>query len=57
LNLYYAARTALPPDETNGNTPIVSAHEIAWYAWTAAKDPRLPEFIASGEVKNMIDLC
>jgi hypothetical protein len=57
LDLYYAGRTALPPDETNGNTPIVSAHEIAWYAWTATKDPRLPEFIASGEVKNMIDLC
>jgi hypothetical protein len=57
LNLYYAGRTALPPDETNGNTPLVSAHEIAWYAWTATNDPRLPEFIASGEVKNMIDLC
>jgi hypothetical protein len=57
LNLYYGGRNALPPDETNGNTPLVSAHEIAWYAWTATKDPRLPEFIASGEIKNMIDLC
>lgn len=57
LNLYYAGRTALPPDETNGNTPLVSAHEIAWYAWTATKDPRLPDFIASGEIKNMVDLC
>jgi len=57
LNLYYADRNALPPDETNGNTPLVSAHEIAWYAWTATKDPRLPEFIASGEIKNMVDLC
>jgi hypothetical protein len=57
LNLYYAGRDALPPDETNGNTPLVSAHEIAWYAWTATKDPRLPEFIASGEIKNMVDLC
>lgn len=57
LNLYYAGRTELPPDETNGNTPLVSAHEVAWYAWTATKDPRMGEFISKGEVKNMIDLC
>jgi hypothetical protein len=57
LNLYYAGRTELPPDETNGNTPIVSAHEVAWYAWTATKDPRMGDFISGGEVKNMIDLC
>ena len=57
LNLYYADRDKLPPDETNGNTPLVSAHEVAWYAWTDTKDPRLGEFISKGEVKNMIDLC
>ncbi len=57
LKLYYAGRTALPPDETNGNTPLVSAHEVAWYAWTDTHDPRLVEFVAKGEVKNMIDLC
>ncbi len=57
LDLYYAGRDKLPPDETNGNTPLVSAHEVAWYAWTETKDPRLAEFIAKGEVKNMIDLC
>jgi len=57
LNLYYAGRTELPPDETNGNTPLVSAHEVAWYAWTATKDPRMVEFISKGDVKNMIDLC
>jgi len=57
LNLYYSGRTELPPDETNGNTPLVSAHEVAWYAWTATKDPRMAEFISKGEVKNMIDLC
>ena len=44
-------------DETNGNTPLVSAHEVAWYAWTATKDPRMAELIAAGEVKNMVDLC
>ncbi len=56
LKLYYADRDKLPPDETNGNTPLVSAHEVAWYAWTATKDPRMGEFISKGEVKNMIDL-
>jgi hypothetical protein len=57
LDLYYAGRDKLPGDETNGNTPLVSAHEVAWYAWTETKDPRLPDWIAKGEVKNMIDLC
>ncbi len=57
LNLYYSGRTALPPDETNGNTPLVSAHEVAWYAWASNHDPRLGDFIAGGPVKNMIDLC
>jgi hypothetical protein len=56
LKLYYAGRDKLPADETNGNTPLVSAHEVAWYAWTATKDPRLGEMIYHGEVKNMIDL-
>lgn len=57
LKLYYADRDKLPADETNGNTPLVSAHEVAWYSWKAIKDPRLPEMIAQGPVKNMIDLC
>jgi hypothetical protein len=57
LKLYYAGRDKLPGDETNGNTPLVSAHQVAWYSWTALKDPRLGELVANGEVKNMIDLC
>jgi hypothetical protein len=57
LNLYYSGRTKLPPDETNGNIPLVSAHEVAWYAWTEAKNPTLPDLIAHGEVKNVTDLC
>ncbi|MEO8027851.1 MAG: HEAT repeat domain-containing protein, partial [Bryobacteraceae bacterium] len=57
LELYYAGRDKLPPDETNGNTPLVSAHEVAWYAWTVTKDPRMGSLIAKGEVKNLIDLC
>ena len=42
LKLYYAGRETLPPDETNGNTPLVSAHEVAWYSWKTTHDPRLP---------------
>ena len=57
LKLYYAGRDKLPPDETNGNTPLVSAHEVAWYSWKVTRDARLPEMIAGGEVKNMVDLC
>ena len=57
LKIYYTGKEKLPPDETNGNTPLVSAHEVAWYSWKATKDPRLPEMIAAGDVKNMVDLC
>ncbi|HCC58811.1 MAG TPA: hypothetical protein DEQ47_16445 [Solibacterales bacterium] len=57
LKLYYAGRDKLPADETNGNTPLVSTYEVAWYAWTATKDPRLGDMMAQGEVKNVIDLC
>jgi len=57
LNLYYADRTQLPPDETNGNTPLVSTFEVAWYSWKTTHDPKLPDQIAAAPVKNMIDLC
>ncbi len=57
LRIYYADRDKLPGDETNGNTPLVSAHEVAWYAWTSSRNPRLPELVAKGEVKNLVDLC
>ncbi|HEV8147069.1 MAG TPA: hypothetical protein VGP79_11840, partial [Bryobacteraceae bacterium] len=57
LGLYYADRDKLPPDETNGNTPLVSAHEVAWYAWSVTKDPRMGGMISNGEVKNTVDLC
>ena len=57
LKLYYAGRDKLPPDETNGNTPLVSRHEVAWYAWSDTHDARMGDLIASGEIKNMVDLC
>ena len=57
IRLYYDGRTELPPDETNGNTPLVSAFEVAWYSWKTAKEPELPDMLARAPVKNMIDLC
>ena len=57
LDLYYAGRTELPPDETNGNTPLVSIFEVAWYSWKTTHDARLPGQIAAAPVKNMVDLC
>ncbi len=57
LNLYYAGRTQLPPDETNGNQPLVSTFEVAWYSWKTTHDPKLPDQMAAAPVKNMIDLC
>ena len=61
LEIYYAGRTEIPPDETNGNTPIVSTFEVAWYSWRETKEARaaslIEGMIAGGEVKNMIDLC
>ncbi|HMY74351.1 MAG TPA: terpene cyclase/mutase family protein, partial [Blastocatellia bacterium] len=33
LKIYYKGRTVLPNDETNGNAPLVSTYEVAWYSW------------------------
>jgi hypothetical protein len=57
LELYYAGRDKLPPDETNGNTPLVSRYEVAWYAWSNTHDARMGDLIASGDIENMVDLC
>jgi len=57
LDLYYAGRDKLPPDETNGNTPLVSTFEVAWYSWKTTGDARLPAMIAQTDTKNMVDLC
>ncbi len=57
LKIYYEGRDKLPADETNGNTPLVSAHEVAWYAWSVNHDPKLPGLIEQGEIKNVNDLC
>jgi hypothetical protein len=57
LDIYYAGRSDLPPDETNGNTPLVSTFEVAWYSWKTTRDARIPQMIAGAPVKNVIDLC
>lgn len=57
LKLYYRDRTKLPPDETNGNTPLVSTYEVAWYAWENTRDPQVAALIEQDAVKNTIDLC
>ncbi len=57
LKLYYTGRTALPPDETNGNQPLVSNYEVAWYAWESSKDPAIAALIEIDDHKNLVDLC
>ncbi|MBM3727263.1 MAG: hypothetical protein FJW40_17795 [Acidobacteria bacterium] len=57
LKIYYEGRTKLPPDETNGNTPLVSAYEVAWYAWEVTRDPAIAALIEQDAIKNMVDLC
>jgi hypothetical protein len=57
LKLYYRDRTKLPPDETNGNTPLVSAYEVAWYAWEVTKDPAIAALVEQDAIKNTVDLC
>jgi HEAT repeat protein len=57
LKLYYKDRDKLPPDETNGNTPLVSAYEVAWYAWRATRDEKIARLVEQDAIKNMIDLC
>ena len=71
LKLYYKGRTVLPPDESNGNTPLVSAYEVGWYSWKAfdeyakqAGDAESMQYrdlvrklIEQDRHKNLIDLC
>jgi hypothetical protein len=58
LGLYYKDRDKLPGDETNGNTPLVSTYEVAWYAWETTGDARIAALIEQDhEIKNTIDLC
>ncbi|MFN7928619.1 MAG: hypothetical protein U0Y68_11845 [Blastocatellia bacterium] len=71
MKLYYKGRTQLPPDETNGNTPLVSAYEVAMYSWKAFDEyakqagdaesvqyrDQVRKLIEQDRHKNLIDLC
>ncbi len=57
LKLYYKGREKLPNDETNGNTPLVSAYEVAWYSWKVTGEERIARLIDQDEIKNLVDLC
>ncbi len=71
LKLYYKGRTELPPDETNGNTPLVSAYEIAGHSWIVFDElyrrtkkeeyrqyrDQLRRLIEQDKIKDMRDLC
>jgi HEAT repeat protein len=71
LKIYYRGRTDLPNDESNGNTPLVSAYEVAWYSWkvfdelfkwTNENEYReyrdlIRRLIEQEKIKNNVDLC
>ncbi|HEX4948407.1 MAG TPA: HEAT repeat domain-containing protein, partial [Blastocatellia bacterium] len=71
LKLYYKGRTYLPNDESNGNTPLVSAYEVAMYSWKAFDEyakqagdkeslqyrDQVRKLIEQDRHKNLIDLC
>ncbi len=71
LKIYYKGRTELPNDESNGNTPLVSAYEVAWYSWkvfdemfglTGENEYReyrdlVRRLIEQEQIKNNVDLC
>ena len=57
LDLYYKDRDKLPPNETNGNLPLVSTYEVAWYSWRVTHDEKIARLIGQDAIKDMIDLC
>lgn len=71
LKIYYKGRTELPNDESNGNTPLVSTYEVAWYSWkvfdelfkaTSENEYReyrdqIRRLIEQEKIKNNVDLC
>jgi HEAT repeat protein len=71
LKIYYKGRTQLPADESNGNTPLVSAYEVAGHSWIVfdelyqrtknaehrATRDQLRRLIEQDKIKDMRDLC
>lgn len=70
LKLYYKGREELPPDETNGNLPLVSNFEVAWYSWEVFAElyrrtgdaeyawwrDHVRRLLEGAKAKNLIDL-
>ena len=70
LKIYYKGRTELPNDESNGNTPLVSTYEVAWYSWRVFDElfkqtgdleyrdyrDRIRGLIEQDRIKNNVDL-
>jgi hypothetical protein len=71
LKIYYKGRTTLPPDESNGNTPLVSTYEVAFYSWRVFEElfrqtgeiearayrDQVRSLLEQDQHKNMVDLC
>ncbi len=71
LKIYYRGRTELPNDESNGNTPLVSTYEVAWYSWKVFDElfkltneseyrdyrDQIRKLIEQEKIKNTVDLC
>jgi hypothetical protein len=57
LEIYYHGRERIPANETNGNQPLVSKYEVAWYAWENTRDPRIAALLEQDDIADMIDLC
>ena len=71
LKIYYKGRRVLPNDESNGNTPLVSTYEVAFYSWkvfdelyrqTAEDEYRIyrdqvRSLMEQDQLKNLVDIC
>lgn len=71
LKLYYKGRSMLPKDESNGNTPLVSTYEVAFYSWKVfdelyiqtgdqeyrAYRDQVRTLLEEVQHKNLVDLC
>ncbi len=71
LEIYYKGRSELPNDESNGNTPLVSTYEVAWYSWKVFDEmfrltneneyreyrDQIRRLIEQEKIKNNVDLC
>lgn len=71
LKIYYKGRRVLPNDESNGNTPLVSTYEVAFYSWRVfdelhrqtgveewrAYRDQVRSLLEQDQHKNLVDIC